>query len=243
MTTEPYLRAMTMIAPAFCSLVCALFMAILLKDYRNSDKKLTRVAALLSFLTIGALWFTAAFLAITDEGIYRPAPMPILLVAAAVAIPAGEVWLTYRIIKRGGLDHEAAAGMMPAHKNTRPAMIGGEMAMSLSKELTEQKLEEYFKTKRPYLDPDFKLMDLADAMDVNRSEMSAFVNRTYGMGFKRYVNRWRLAEFQRLMALPSNELKNPYRVVKMAGFTDPRHFHRVAEQEKAEQSALQPVIA
>jgi AraC-like DNA-binding protein len=242
-TTEPYFRAMTMIAPALCSLVCALFMAMLLRDYRGSGKRRTRLGAMVAFLTISALWFVAAALTIPVGGIDPPAPAPILLVAAAVAIPSGQVWLTWRIIKRGGLDHEATAEMIHQPRSTRPAIIGDQTAMSLHKELTEQKLEEYFKAKRPYLDPDFKLMDLADAMDVNRSEMSAFINRTYGMGFKRYVNRWRLAEFQRLMALPSNELKNPYRVVKMAGFTDPRHYHRVAEQENAEEPAPQSVTA
>lgn len=97
--------------------------------------------------------------------------------------------------------------------------------------LTRRSLENYFHLKKPYLDPDFKLTDLAAALDVNRTEMSGFINRTYDVGFKRYVNGWRLAEYNRLMSLPSNERKNPHRIMPMAGFSDSRHYQRALEQE------------
>lgn len=84
-----------------------------------------------------------------------------------------------------------------------------------------------------HLDPDFKLTDMAEAMGVNRTVMSNFINQTYGMNFRRYLNQWRIEEYQILMAHPSNERKNPYRVMVMAGFKDSRHFQRAIRLEKA----------
>ena len=99
-------------------------------------------------------------------------------------------------------------------------------------ELSCTMLENYFHVKRPYTDPEFKLTDLAEVMGVNRSEISNFINRAYGMNFKRYVNRWRLEEFRRLMALPSNERKSPYKILPLAGFSDSRHYQRALQLEK-----------
>ncbi len=101
-------------------------------------------------------------------------------------------------------------------------------------ELSRTTLENYFHARRPYTDPEFKLIDLAEAMGVNRSEISNFINRAYGMNFKRYVNRWRLEEFQRLMALPSNERKSPYKIFPLAGFSNSRHYQRALQLENRE---------
>lgn len=97
--------------------------------------------------------------------------------------------------------------------------------------LVRKTLEDYFYSQKPYLDPEFSLEDLAEAMNVKRTKMSSFINSEFNMNFKRYVNRWRLHEYQRLMSLPSNEQKNPYKILPMAGFTDPRHYRRVLQLE------------
>ncbi|WP_418976966.1 helix-turn-helix domain-containing protein [Alistipes finegoldii] len=99
-------------------------------------------------------------------------------------------------------------------------------------QLNRRTFENYLSQKKPYLDPDFKLTDMAEAMGVNRTVMSNFINQTYGMNFNRYLNRWRIEEYQILMALPSNERKNPYQVMVMSGFKDSRHFQRAIQVEK-----------
>ena len=99
--------------------------------------------------------------------------------------------------------------------------------------LTSKALENYMSQKKPYLDPDFKLTDMAEAMGVNRTVMSNFINQTYGKNFNCYLNLWRIEEYQILMAHPSNERKNPYQVMVMAGFKDSRHFQRAIRLEKA----------
>lgn len=55
----------------------------------------------------------------------------------------------------------------------------------------------------------------------------------YEKNFNCYLNLWRIEEYQILMAHPSNERKNPYQVMVMAGFKDSRHFQRAIRLEKA----------
>ncbi|MDR2890424.1 MAG: hypothetical protein LBV18_02315 [Alistipes sp.] len=107
-----------------------------------------------------------------------------------------------------------------------------------SSQPSRKAIEEYFHSHKPFLDPEFGLDDLADALNIKRSVMSSFINSAFKMNFKRYVNRWRLHEYHRLLALPSNEKRNPYKILPQAGFTDPRHYRRVLQlEEQYEQAA------
>jgi AraC-like DNA-binding protein len=126
---------------------------------------------------------------------------------------------------------QAGAASQTKPPQTKPPQPQATPTPSQTK-LTRRDIEAYFYLHRPFVDPAFKLSDLAEAMRVNRSEMSAFINSTFGVNFRRYVNRWRLQEYERLMALPSNEVKNPSKILLMAGFADLRHYLRVLEQEK-----------
>ena len=85
---------------------------------------------------------------------------------------------------------------------------------------------------------------MAEAMGVNRTVMSNFINQTYGMNFRRYLNLWRIKEYQGLIVHSSNEHKNPYQVMAMAGFKDSRHFLRAIQLENTykEQSHQGPQI-
>ncbi len=302
-----YVKAMMSVAPALCSLVCMLFILILMHDFRNSTERLLRLLAIVFFLIISILWFALFILdhappahslpdappdatrivriALSVVAFGTPAVVLILrymhwmrlkrlgsknilekstlrllpiFAAAMIALLGGgivltffvsgeiwdivmlviislqQIWLARHIILRHHLNSEAFK-LQPIVWNKKNDSNDPTDGYDNSDELTRRKIEEYFTLKRPYLDPGFKMPDLAEAMGVNRSEISAFVNHSFGMNFKGYVNRWRLAEYERLMALPSNELKNPYKVLLMAGFSDSRHFHRVVGQEQKQE--------
>lgn len=108
-----------------------------------------------------------------------------------------------------------------------------------SGKLTRVRLEAYFRHEKPWLDPGCKIADLVEVFDVNRTALSAFINRTYGMNFNRYLNRWRLREFDRLRALPSNRGKSMRSLVEKAGFDNYRTYLRAiaAEREAAAEEA------
>jgi len=100
-----------------------------------------------------------------------------------------------------------------------------------SGKLTRHRLNVYFRKQKPYLQADYKMIDLAEAMDVNRSVLSAFINRNYGMNFNRFVNQWRLKELKRLQALPSNKSKSVMRLVTKVGFADLRQYFRAKSNQ------------
>ncbi|MDR0977164.1 MAG: hypothetical protein LBL78_05370 [Prevotellaceae bacterium] len=92
-------------------------------------------------------------------------------------------------------------------------------------------LEGHFRQKKPYLNPNFRIGDLVESIEVNRNTISQFVNRTYGINFSRFVNRWRLKELQHIRRVPANRGLRTEQLVIMAGFADIKHYMRVKAQE------------
>ena len=93
--------------------------------------------------------------------------------------------------------------------------------------IDRSEFENYFRLKKPYLDPNFKIEDLGNTFKACRSIISSYVNKTYDMNFSWYVNRWRLEEMERLMKLRSNNGKDPQELVLKAGFGSYRNYVRV----------------
>ena len=62
-----------------------------------------------------------------------------------------------------------------------------------------QALTQWMESEKPYLNPEFKLMDLREVLPMNRSYLSQFINDTYGCTFYQLVNRYRIDEAKRLM--------------------------------------------
>lgn len=106
-----------------------------------------------------------------------------------------------------------------------------------SGKLTRVRLEAYFRHEKPWLDPGCKIADLVEVFDVNRTALSLFINRTYGMNFNRYLNRWRLRELDRLRALPSNRGKSMRSLVEKAGFDNYRTYLRAVAAERETDAA------
>ena len=71
-------------------------------------------------------------------------------------------------------------------------------------------------------------------MDVNRTALSAFINRTYGVNFNRYLNRLRLKELARLRSQPENQGKSISSLIDKVGFKDFRNYSRAVAAERKE---------
>jgi len=69
-------------------------------------------------------------------------------------------------------------------------------------ELARQKarLEEYFRDRRPYLDPQLTLTDLARGLGINTSALSFVINNGFGKNFNDLVNGYRIEEVKRRLA-------------------------------------------
>lgn len=104
-------------------------------------------------------------------------------------------------------------------------------AASLKKNLiTRERFEEYIHTEKPYLNPNLKIADLVQALGINRTYISSFVNSEFGVNFSAYINQCRMQEYQRLLADPANAHKSKIELSEMAGFSSYRSFQRVVEK-------------
>ena len=152
----------------------------------------------------------------------------------ALCIMAQEILLTYQIIRRQYLSYKIS-DLFPANEkkteNNNPTTQQQPAPNNTHGLLNKKVFENYLSQQKPYLNPDFKLTDMAEIMGVNRTVMSNFINQTYGMNFRRYLNLCRIKEYQTLIVHPSNKGKNPYQVMAMAGFKDSRHFQRAIQLE------------
>ena len=82
------------------------------------------------------------------------------------------------------------------------------------------------------MNPDYKITNLVEDLDVNRTTLSAFINRTYGVNFNRYLNRRRLKELEQLRLQPANQGKSISSLIDKVGFKDFRNYTRAAAAER-----------
>lgn len=100
--------------------------------------------------------------------------------------------------------------------------------------LTRKRFDEYIRKQKPHLDCNLKMTDLEQGLSANRTVISNFVNRTYGMNFNRYINHLRIEEVQRLQKLLGNDKYTLTELVCKAGFTAMRNYTRALAIEKEE---------
>lgn len=165
-----------------------------------------------------------------------------LLVALSIA--AQHVLLSYHVIRRDYLPY-----VIPEKKQKQPRATK-EQPLKIQRQpeetqvkssrrqhsgkLTRRRFESFIRKNKPYLDPDYKITDLVEDLDVNRTALSSFINLTYGMNFSRYVNHLRLRELDGLRSQPSNQGKSISSLINKVGFKDFRNYSRAIAAEKKE---------
>ena len=91
------------------------------------------------------------------------------------------------------------------------------------------KLEEWMQTEKPYLNPEFRLLDLRQVLPLNRTYLSQLINTEYGCNFYQYVTNYRIDEAKRLMREhPNMKMQD---VAEQCGFSSPTVFARVFARE------------
>lgn len=103
-------------------------------------------------------------------------------------------------------------------------------------EIDKNVFEAYFRKQKPFLNPELKIHDLATPLQSNRTYISKFINRTYGMNFNSYINLCRLHEMERLLELPDNKEKKPVALINQTGFGNYRNYLRAKKQFSFEKS-------
>ena len=91
------------------------------------------------------------------------------------------------------------------------------------------KLEQWMETERPYLNPEFRLLDLRQVLPLNRTYLSQLINAEYGCNFYQFVTNYRIEEAKRLMTEhPEMTMED---VAGLCGFSSARSFYRTFYRE------------
>lgn len=100
-----------------------------------------------------------------------------------------------------------------------------------TRQLARERLEQYVKQKKPYLNPELRITDLALDVRTNRTYLSNLINTEYGMNFSRWINRHRLEELEKLRIDPEFSHLKGMELVMLAGFSNYRAYIRVKNEE------------
>ena len=224
-TSKPLLRIL------FMTVYFALTGRLFVRYYRRANRPYSivyrpaRWVILLLVLMFTLIIATAAVSLLPREKVLYST----LIVAATACCTVGQhILLTYHIIRR-----EYLLYAMPVETDDAPLPVNRKRKRkSNDGKLTKQRLESWFRNSKPYLNSRLKISDVVDEMNVNRSVVSSFINRIYGVSFSRYVNNWRLKELKRLSSLPTSREKNFEELCTEAGFRNIRHYKESAATER-----------
>ena len=92
-----------------------------------------------------------------------------------------------------------------------------------------QRLTRWMRETKPYLNPDFQLMDLRHVLPMNRTYLSRFIRDEFGCTFYQFVNKYRIEEAKRLMT-EQPELKIEDVAIK-SGFSSRSSFTQTFTKE------------
>ncbi len=109
-----------------------------------------------------------------------------------------------------------------------------EMSPYLKKNiLNRDSFDAFMKVEKPYLNADLRITDLVDMLHVNRTYISSFINREYGVNFSAFINRYRLLEYNELKENPKYSKISKSEMAEMVGFNSYRSFQRTEKEFSA----------
>lgn len=84
-------------------------------------------------------------------------------------------------------------------------------------------------TEKPYLNPEFRLIDLRQILPLNRTYLSQLIHTEYDCNFYQFVTKYRIEEAKRLMTEhPDMKMQD---VAEQSGFSSPVVFSRIFTRE------------
>lgn len=90
-------------------------------------------------------------------------------------------------------------------------------------------LESWMDAEKPYLNPEFRLLDLRQVLPLNRTYLSQLINTEYGCNFYQFVTNYRIEEAKRLMREhPDMKFQE---IAEQCGFSSPTVFSRIFSRE------------
>lgn len=90
-----------------------------------------------------------------------------------------------------------------------------------------EKLKNYMKSEKPYLNPDLNLSDLADELQINRAELSKIINSGFHKNFNDFINEYRVNTFKEKLNLGKHKQLSLLGIAYDCGFNSKATFNRV----------------
>ncbi|MDR0989204.1 MAG: hypothetical protein LBM06_07080 [Prevotellaceae bacterium] len=110
-----------------------------------------------------------------------------------------------------------------------------------SRLVDRKRFEHYMATKKPYLNSDLCITDLLADLCTNRTYLSSFINREYGVNFKTLINEFRLRELERLRLGSNGKNHSNMQLIMAAGFGSYRNY-LAASRRKYRKGVLRYVL-
>ena len=117
-----------------------------------------------------------------------------------------------------------------ALETKRPAIAIIEDTVDNNFDAMNERLLEYMKNKKPYLNPELSLQDLANDLNLTRHQLSALINKKQHINFYSFINLYRVNEVKNLLVNP--DMKD-YKLITLAfeaGFNSKASFNRLFKQ-------------
>ena len=120
-------------------------------------------------------------------------------------------------------------GMVVNEEGELPIEEEPETVDTLANAAYRAKLEQWMQEKKPYLNPNFRLIDMREVLPLNRTYLSQLIHSEYDSTFYQFVNRYRIEEAKRLLhENPDMRIED---VASGSGFSSREVFTRVFTKE------------
>ena len=93
-----------------------------------------------------------------------------------------------------------------------------------------EEMQDYMKLKKPYLNPDFSVYTLAEALNIPRRNLSQVLNNSLSKNFYQYVNEFRIEEVKALLKGPSQAKSTILDIAFRCGFKSKSSFNSLFKQ-------------
>jgi AraC-like DNA-binding protein len=94
----------------------------------------------------------------------------------------------------------------------------------------DKRLQELMENKKPYLNPELTLSELAELLNTSRSQLSNVINQLHEINFYKFINQYRVEEVKKIMQSPENESLKLISIAYDAGFNSKASFNRIFKQ-------------
>jgi AraC-like DNA-binding protein/NADH:ubiquinone oxidoreductase subunit 6 (subunit J) len=106
----------------------------------------------------------------------------------------------------------------------------GQTVQEADNEVPEKLIEKiriYMKERKPYLDPDITLSEMANELEIGRNALSFAINKGFKQNFFSFINKYRVEEVITFLDDPEKENQNFLRLGYDAGFNSKATFNHI----------------